>query len=195
MHIAPIETFDALAAEIHADNVNAGWWTDLHTGQSILETRNMGELLMLCVSEVSEAWEGFAGDLHDDKLATRLMFEVELADTAIRLFDIAGARKVPLYATATVLLDDRERISEVGRSASFELLQIVNALSSAMEGDRKSDRERFMKGVTAALLRVYEVAHDRDFDVVTAISQKRAFNRSRADHQIQNRLAAGGKRY
>ncbi len=52
--------------------------------------RNVGELLMLCVSELAEAMEGHRKDLPDDKLPHRTMFEVELADCLIRIFDIAG---------------------------------------------------------------------------------------------------------
>lgn len=52
--------------------------------------RNIGELLMLTVSELSEAMEGHRKNLMDDKLPHRKMFEVELADAVIRIFDIAG---------------------------------------------------------------------------------------------------------
>lgn len=81
-----------LCREIHEDNVKAGWWTDPKTGQSIKETRNVPEMLMLIVSEVSEAMEGARKDLPDDKLPHRKMFEVELADACIRIFDLAGAK-------------------------------------------------------------------------------------------------------
>lgn len=45
---------------------------------------------MLCVSELSEAMEGHRKGLKDDKLPEREMFEVELADCLIRIFDMAG---------------------------------------------------------------------------------------------------------
>lgn len=67
---------------------NAKWWIDLHTGQ--IKERNVGELLMLTVSELAEAMEGHRKNLQDDKLPHRKMFEVELADTLIRIFDMAG---------------------------------------------------------------------------------------------------------
>ena len=53
--------------------------------------RNKGELLMLIVSEISEAMEGERKNLMDDKLPHRRMAEVELADALIRIFDYAGA--------------------------------------------------------------------------------------------------------
>jgi hypothetical protein len=80
--------------EIHENNVKAGWWSNLKTGESILETRNRSEILALVHSEVSEAYFGFKNDLMDDKITSRKMLFVELADTAIRLMDLMGAEKV-----------------------------------------------------------------------------------------------------
>ena len=67
---------------------DAGWHTDLTTGQ--LKDRNKGEMLMLIVTEVSEAMEGERKGLMDDHLPTRPMGEVELADALIRIADYAG---------------------------------------------------------------------------------------------------------
>lgn len=51
---------------------------------------------MLAVSELAEAMEGHRKDLADDKLPHRKMFEVELADALIRIFDMAGAPELGL---------------------------------------------------------------------------------------------------
>jgi NTP pyrophosphatase (non-canonical NTP hydrolase) len=83
---------NSLFSDIHAANVKAGWWTNPHTGESILETRNVGEILMLIVSEVAEAMEGHRKGLQDDKLPHRSMLEVELADVIIRIGDLACAK-------------------------------------------------------------------------------------------------------
>lgn len=111
---------------IHGVNVDAGWWTDLETGESIKETRNVGEILMLVVSEIAEAMEGHRKNLMDDKLPHRSMLEVELADAVIRIFDLAGAK---------------------------------------------------------------------GFDLGGAIVEKVRYNQSRADHKIENRKAENGKKY
>lgn len=84
-------TINAIAADIHGSNRSRGWWTDLSTGEDITHTRNVGELLCLVHSEISEAMEGHRKGLMDDKLPHRKMFEVELADAMIRILDIAGA--------------------------------------------------------------------------------------------------------
>lgn len=114
----------AIITEIHARNVRAGWWTDLATGER--KERNVGELLMLTVSELAEAMEGHRKNLPDDKLPHRPMFEVELADTLIRIFDMAGGL---------------------------------------------------------------------GYDVAGAVVEKMAYNASREDHKIENRLKENGKKY
>lgn len=75
-------------------SANQTWWHDIHTGEKL--DRNVGELLMLCVSELSESMEGHRKNLPDDKLPHRSMFEVELADCLIRIFDLAGAKNLDL---------------------------------------------------------------------------------------------------
>lgn len=97
------EGLNELAHIIHQRNVDAGWWTDLKTGQSMLgkdehgrDRRNVPEMLALVHSEVSEALEGYRKRLPDDKLPHRSMFEVELADTLIRIFDLAGGHGLDL---------------------------------------------------------------------------------------------------
>jgi NTP pyrophosphatase (non-canonical NTP hydrolase) len=128
--------------ECHAANIK--WWVDLqnpcafcvgaytddcaecHDTGFMPKDRNTGELLMLIVSELAEAMEGHRKDLQDDKLPHRKMFEVELADALIRIFDLAGARGLDLQG---------------------------------------------------------------------AYEEKMAFNAQRADHKIEQRQQAGGKKY
>lgn len=81
-------TLLALQNHIHTQAKNAGWWTDLETNMPL--QRNKGEMLMLMVSELSEAMEGERKNLMDDHLPNRKMAEVELADAIIRILDYAG---------------------------------------------------------------------------------------------------------
>lgn len=88
----PKHDLDKLAERVHA--ANQKWWYDPASGQPL--QRNVGELLMLTVSELAEAMEGHRKDLQDDKLPYRKMFEVEIADAIIRLLDLAGGMHLDL---------------------------------------------------------------------------------------------------
>lgn len=108
----------------HETATNAGWYTDPATGQPI--QRNIGEVIALMHSELSEALEAARKDLKDDKLPHRPGIEVEFADCVIRIFDTCAALGL---------------------------------------------------------------------DLAGAIIEKNRFNRTREDHKLANRQAAGGKKF
>ncbi len=89
-HAAAINLF---AADSHAASRKAGWYTNLATGKAL--DRNVPEMMMLIVSEIAESMEGYRKSkpgavLMDDKLPSRPMVEVELADAMIRIGDLAA---------------------------------------------------------------------------------------------------------
>lgn len=184
------DEINAWCKEIHAANVAAGWWNDLETGACIKATRNRGECLMLVVSELAEAGYGHQNKLFDDKLPHYPMFDVELADTLIRIFDLAGADKLSLKA-------DRYRIST---GSDFEdgklngLMIVTMFVADAMEGHRKRKLNDYEYGLTMAVAKILKIAEMQKIDLQTIMREKITFNASRADHKPENRKADGGKK-
>ena len=185
----------ALAVEIHASNVTAGWWTDLATGQSTLATRNRPEMLMLAVSELSEAADGAMGE-PDDKLPHLPMYDVELADFVIRQLDTIGA-EVSLGAQMPRF--DLSRRYFIGHLRSIsrpeKLMVIVGCLSNAMEHYRKGRKQEYVNAMSIGVQIAFRIAEIEHIDLFDIIAQKRAFNATRADHKVENRLKAGGKQF
>lgn len=116
--------------KFYCHKANEKWWFDMETGQDVRTWPEaqwkawVGAKLMLVVSEVAEAMEGWRKGVQDDHLPHRPMIEVELADAVIRIGDLAGGLNL---------------------------------------------------------------------DLGGAIAEKMAYNAQRADHKIENRMAAGGK--
>lgn len=90
--IAAADVINLLAQDVHRNNKK--WWTNINTGEPL--DRNVGEMLCLVHSEISEAMEGHRKGLQDDKLPHRSMIEVELADAIIRILDISAGLKLDI---------------------------------------------------------------------------------------------------
>lgn len=182
-----------LCTSVHADNVAAGWWSDLKTGERI--DRNVGELLMLVVTELSEAADGLNNSLMDDKLPHRQMVEVELADTAIRIFDLGGGLGLNMHGAFNAVGEtDLNALHRGSHTPNDYLLRIIGFVSQAMEHHRKSRPNLAAYSLAVALHGIFILGELLELDVMGAVAEKRAFNKSRQDHSREARLADGGKK-
>jgi NTP pyrophosphatase (non-canonical NTP hydrolase) len=97
MDIELVKTCAAsLQDECHNAAKLAGWWAYDDPLLSKSNPLHFSNKLTLIHSEISEAMEGDRKGLMDDKLPSRPMREVELADAAIRIFDLAGGYDMDL---------------------------------------------------------------------------------------------------
>lgn len=177
-----------LISRCHEASVNGGWYTNLETGLPL--ERNIGEMMVLIHSEVSEAYYAWINDDMDDKLPHRLGVEVELADTLIRVFDLAGYLSMTLDQHKSPYLPGFS--GKMNTNEKFNIIHYI--VSSSYENYRKSDALGMENELTAVVSVIYEMADDLNLNIDHAIEEKLIFNANRADHKIENRKKPGGKR-
>jgi hypothetical protein len=190
-----------LTYDIHQSNVRAGWWSNLATGESILHTRNRPEVMMLIISEYSEAWLGASDNAMDDHLTHRRMFDVELADAVIREMDLLGAEDAANTLTDEFVQEILANIDEFDilsydaiNNHPVWLLNTMGVISKAMEFYRKSKRQDYLQSIASAVIITFEMARRCHISLLEIIAEKRAYNDQRADHKRENRLIDGGKK-
>lgn len=171
----------ALAKRVHV--ANAKWWVHLDTGVRL--HRNVGELLILVVSELAEAMEGHRKSLNDDKLPHRTMYEVELADAFIRVLDIMGGLQLPFK--------NRLSVMQFTNNTGENLLKLTALCTQAYSyRARTSELARVLEQFLVELIAL--CAHD-SCDLIGAFEEKMAFNAVRVDHTHEARKQADGKKY
>lgn len=177
--------FIAFAADVHRRNRK--WWYD---EAGVLQERDFGELMMLAVSEQAEAMEGVRKSLQDDKLPHRIMEEVEIADTVIRLVDSSVGFKIGLDLE---IINTRDAMPRKTKAAN--LLEIVKCITHVDEALLMGWTTRAQVAISGAISMCYDYALQYGLDLDGAIDEKMAYNDTRVDHTYAARKAAGGKAF
>lgn len=83
-----------------------------------------------------------------------------------------------------------------------KLCLVHSEISEAMEGDRKNlmddklpHRKMIEVELADAVIRIGDLAGRMGLDIGGAIAEKLAYNADRADHKVENRKLATGKKY
>lgn len=159
-------------SDVHERNVKAGWWSEITTGEP--KKRSPGELLILMVTEMAEAYEGWIQGCADDKLTQFPAFGVEMADLQIRLADFCGA-----------MLAGRIIAPDPASNPGDRMFREICEIAWRYEAIRKTP---------AAVGEVEHAPFLAPQDVAQFTDAKLAFNAQRPDHKIEARLAEDGKR-
>lgn len=162
----------AFFTDVHARNVKAGWWSDLETGQP--KKRSVGELFMLFVTEIAEAYQSWQDMSPDDKLPQFPGVGVEMGDLLIRAADFCGA-------LAAGRIVENSSVPNPGDALFREVLQIAaryEAIRKTPEAIGQPEAGDFIPAM----------------DVADMVDAKLDFNAKRPDHKIENRLKADGKK-
>lgn len=173
-----------LSAEIHTDNIKAGWWNN--------PEQCLFEKLQLVNTEIAEGTEGLRKDLKDDKLPHRMMEEVELADAIIRLLDLGGYLGLDYDENATGDLKSFEEItSEAGQH--FICTRAVIYLGTAIQF--QDELKVVNLCYSEAINYLLHVGKLRGYEVLAALQEKCEFNKTRKDHTREARAAENGKKF
>jgi len=187
-----------LSKEIHAYNVEAGWWTE---GICIYSK------LQLISTEIAEATEGERKNLMDDKLPERRMGEVELADALIRTLDFGGrfdltvwGNEIPsfIYEFFYYAMESKS-VGHMHMLLTEYVADLYKGCREAFQpqsknNNRKEQIEKHMDlEYNTLVYSIIHVAELNNYDIWSAMEEKREFNKTRSDHSKESRASEGGK--
>ena len=196
-----LETPNVLRDAIYNHNVKAGWWDE--------PVRPDGTTIALIHSEISESWGGFQMDIPDPHLPQYSNALVELADSAIRIYDFFGHKKWDLDKAVNTVYSLRankyvEPFENINMAAYYADLHYH--VSAALEGVRKNEVMSIDTGtnevmdiaafeLAITLDMIYTACKKWDWPLEEALGDKRAYNANRADHKRENRAKEDGKKF
>lgn len=158
--------------DVYARNLKAGWWTNIEDGTP--KKRNVGELFMLMVTELAEAYDGYVSGAPDGKLPEYPELGVEMGDLMIRIADFCGALLAGNIVASSEAVNPGDR-----------MFQEVCMIARHYESIRKTPE---------AVGEPETGEHIPAQDVAIMVDRKLDFNAKREDHKIENRLKADGKK-
>lgn len=177
---------------------------DLAQVGPVVDRQGLGEELAVDHVTLTETAEtdvvrGFLGRCHADARAAGWWKAI---DTTIVRTDGSPEQSVVSFGRLDLVEEVRAN-TFVGASEVAKKLALVHSeVSEALEGHRKGlmddhlpHRPMVEVELADAIIRIMDLAGGLDLDVVGAIAEKLEYNRSRADHKIEARLAEGGKSY
>lgn len=118
------------------------------------------------------------------------MYQVEIADACIRVYDMLGGFFNDNIAFTQFVLDMPEGFTSYeDRLIFFHLL-----VSECLENWRKGKKLEAKMYLYRFLDCCYELAEEEKWSLEEIIIMKCDYNRERVDHRIENRLKADGKK-
>lgn len=170
-----------LQNKIHEQNKSVGWWD---------EPRDFSTITNLGISELSESLEGDRKSLPDDKLTHYPMVVVELADFIIRTMDYLGSVGNEFYPLI-VNVNDKYREGDY----QFNLALCSWLLTQAWNmKEIQNDDFIYKVSLRAAVIVAIRMIKDMGCDWEKIILEKVEFNRTRQDHQRENRQGETGQK-
>lgn len=158
----------AFIKEVHENAVNKGWW------EGGAEGRNVGEIIALIHSEISEGFEAaMAGNPKSEKIPEFTEEEEELADIFIRICDFFGAMKVDVDAVGF------EAATMVGyKENDYQHMHLY--ASRALECFRKDNKEGGYTNLFAILFVANAYGEKKGFkDGDASLRAKHEYNKTR----------------
>lgn len=195
------------AKEIFAGNNR--WWFNADGSPT---GRPIRMLSMLIKSELAEAMEGERKNLNDDHLPMFKMFDVELADTLIRVLDFGAGLGYKIDPAELGQYDFDEDIDYLNYPPEMQSNKIValdcltdsvstvvmwvlsNPTDFGTDGE-ETQRYYIEEGLSILVASILNVAYVNKIDLIQIMEAKLEYNRNRADHKPENRAKEGGKAF